>query len=227
MNYEGKNYKYFLLDFDGTVANTGIGITKGVAYALKHYGIEVEDLNILTDFIGPPLNESFQKFFGFSAEQADEAVTIYREYYAPYGLYESELYEGIIDLLQQVTKAGGKLVLATSKPEESARKLLEHFKADAYFEFIAGASFDLKMHRKGDVIRYAMNTANIPKEQAIMIGDRSQDVIGAKENDLPCIGVLYGFGDQEELEHAGADYIVENMKELTNLLLAMCDTKKA
>lgn len=223
MNQEGNKYRYFLLDFDGTVANTGIGITKGVAYALKHYGIEVEDLNTLNDFIGPPLGESFQKYFGFSEEQGNEAVTIYREYYGPYGLYESELYEGINDLLEQVTKAGGKIVLATSKPEESARKLLKHFNVESYFEFIAGASQDLKLHRKGDVIRYAMNSINIPKEQAIMIGDRSQDVQGAKENELPCIGVLYGFGDREELELAGADYIVEDMKELTSLLLAMCD----
>ncbi len=223
MNYEGNKYKYFLLDFDGTVANTGIGITKGVAYALKHYGIEVEDLNTLNNFIGPPLGESFQKYFGFSEEQGDEAVTIYREYYGPYGLYESELYGGINDLLEQVTKAGGKIVLATSKPEESARKLLNHFNVESYFEFIAGASQDLKLHRKGDVIRYAMNAMNIQKEQAIMIGDRSQDVHGAKENNLPCIGVLYGFGDKEELEQAGADYIVEDMKELTSLLLAMCD----
>lgn len=226
MNYEGKKYKYFLLDFDGTVANTGVGITKAVAYALKYYGIVIEDLNTLTDFIGPPLSDSFQKYFGFSKEQGDEAVVKYREYYAPYGLYESELYEGIIDLLDKVTKAGGKIVLATSKPEESARKLLEYFKANTYFELIAGASQDLSMHKKADVIRYAMNKINIPKEQAIMIGDREQDVFGAKENGLPCVGVLYGFGTRDELKNAGADYIVEDMKELTNLLMAMCDTKE-
>lgn len=226
MNYEGKKYKYFLLDFDGTVANTGIGITKGVAYALKYYGIEITDLNSLTNFIGPPLSDSFQRYFDFSKEQSKEAVVKYREYYTPYGMYESELYEGILDLLETVKKQGGKIVLATSKPESAARKLLDYFKADSYFELITGASEDLSMNKKGDVIRYAMNKINIPKEQAIMIGDREQDIFGAKENELPSIGVLYGFGDRDELENAGADYIVKDTKELKELILTMCETNE-
>jgi phosphoglycolate phosphatase len=225
MNYEGKKYKYFLLDFDGTVANTGIGITKGVAYTLNYYGIDVTDLSTLTNFIGPPLGDSFQRYYNFSKEQSEEAIIKYREYYKPIGMYESELYDGIIDLLEIVKKQGGKIVLATSKPELTARTLLSHFKADSYFELITGASEDLSLHKKGDVIRYAMNKINIPKEQAIMIGDREQDIFGAKENDLPSIGVLYGFGDRVELENAGADYIVKDTKELKELMLAMCETK--
>lgn len=226
MNELDNKYKYFLLDFDGTVANTGIGITKGVAYALKCYGITVTDLSTLNTFIGPPLSESFQTYFGFSKEQAEEAVVKYREYYTPHGLYESELYEGILDLLAAVTKAGGKVVLATSKPESMARKLLSYFEADSYFTYIAGASEDLSLHKKADVIAYAMKHCNIAKEQAIMIGDREHDIFGAKENGLPSIGVLYGFGNREEFNQAGADCIVEDVEELKNLLLSLCDSKE-
>lgn len=223
MNYEGRKYKYFLLDFDGTIANTGLGITKGVQYALKHFGIEVSDLSTLHNFIGPPLDESFERFFQFSKEQSKEAIVIYREYYTPYGMYESEIYDGIKDLLEAVTRKGGKIVLATSKPEIIAKELLEYFKADSYFTLIAGASQDLSRNKKADVISYAMNQIDISKEQAIMIGDREQDIFGAKENSLPSIGVLYGFGDRKELKDAGADYIVQDTKELKELMLAMCE----
>ncbi len=223
MNDKGKKYKYFLMDFDGTIANTGIGITKGVAYALKHYGIEVSDLSTLHNFIGPPLSESFQRYFNFSKEQSEEAVVVYREYYHDKGMYESELYSGMVDLLKSVTQKGGKIVVATSKAESIARELLEHFQVDHYFEFIAGASMDLSMHKKADVIRYAMKTVGISKDDVIMIGDRRQDIFGAKENELPSIGILYGFGDRAELEEAGADYIVDGTKELKELMLEMCE----
>lgn len=223
MNNEGKKFKYFLLDFDGTVVNTGEGITKGVAYALKYFGIEVSDLSSLHNFIGPPLTESFQQFYHFTEQQSIEAVKKYREYYKPYGMYESEPYEGMIALLKKVKEKGGKIVLATSKPEIMAKNLLKYFKADMYFELIAGSNPDEGRDKKGEVIQYAINKINIPFEQAIMIGDRKYDILGAKENKLSSIGVLFGFGDREELETAGADYIVKDTKELEKLMLSMCE----
>lgn len=215
-------YDYFLMDLDGTITDPKEGITKSVAYALKQYGIETENLDSLCKFIGPPLAQSFERFYGFSKEQSLEAVEKYREYYRPKGIFENYVYEGMEQLLQAVKERGGKLVLATSKPEIFAKQILEYFKIDHYFDLIAGSSMDTSRCEKGQVIEYALKSANIPIENAIMIGDREHDVMGAKENALPCIGVLFGYGNREELEAAQAEYIVKDVDELQKLMLSMC-----
>lgn len=217
-----KKYDYFLMDLDGTITDPKEGITKSVAYALKQYGIETENLDSLCKFIGPPLVWSFENYYGFSKEQSLEATEKYREYYRPKGIFENYLYEGMEDLLKAVKARGAKLVLATSKPEGFAKQILEHFKIDHYFDFVAGSSLDTSRCEKGQVIEYALSTMNIPPESAIMVGDREHDVIGAKENELSCIGVLFGYGDREELEAANAKHIVKDVGELKELMLSMC-----
>lgn len=202
-------YKVILFDLDGTLTDPGVGITNSVAYALRHYGIEVSDRTSLYPFIGPPLNDSFMKYYGFDAKKAMEAITVYREYFSTKGLFENEVYEGVEELLKQIRASGRKIVLATSKPEEFAVRILEHFDLIKYFDVVAGASMDEKRNKKGDVIAYAMEKGSFTADEAVMIGDREHDVLGAKENALPSIGVLYGYGNREELENAGADFIAE------------------
>lgn len=211
-------YDIILFDLDGTLTDPGLGITNSVAYALRYYGIEVEDRKSLYTFIGPPLGDSFMKYYGFSEEKAMEAIGVYREYFRDKGLYENEVYEGVRELLEKIKASGRKIVLATSKPEEFSVRILEHFDLMKYFDVVAGASMDEKRNKKGDVIKYAMEKGGFTAEKAIMIGDREHDVFGAKENDLPSIGVLYGYGSEDELKNAGADYIAETVEDIYDLL---------
>ncbi|MBE6036009.1 MAG: HAD family hydrolase [Clostridiales bacterium] len=235
-------YDIVLFDLDGTLTDSAPGITNSVAYALQHWGIEVEDKSQLRPFIGPPLRESFQKFYGFSEEDAELAVKYYREVFSVKGLFENSVYEGIPELLEKIKASGRKIVLATSKPEVFAVRILEHFGLAPYFDLTAGAVMDGTRDSKASVITYALQQfgltaealaaeAGIPadspeaaalldaaKEKVIMVGDREHDVLGAAENDLACIGVLYGFGDRAELEAAGAKYIAETPADILQYL---------
>lgn len=209
-----RKYQYFLMDLDGTITDPKEGITKSVAYALRYYGIQVENLDTLEKFIGPPLSDSFQEFYGFGEEKSLEAVEKYREYFKDRGIFENKLYPGMEKLLKTIVGQGGKIVLATSKPEVFAKRILEHFRIAEYFTFAAGSTLDTTRNTKGAVIRYALEHLGISGEDAVMVGDRRHDVIGAKENGMECIGVLFGYGDRAELEEAGADEIVETVEQL-------------
>lgn len=211
-------YKIILFDLDGTLTDPAEGITNSVAYALERYGIVIEDKRTLCNFIGPPLNDSFVKYFDFTEEKAMEAIYVYREYFRDKGIFENKVYEGIPQLLDKIKQSGRKIVLATSKPEEFALRILEYFNLSAYFDVVAGASMDEKRNKKGDVIRYAMEKGGFSAENAVMIGDREHDVFGAKENNLPSIGVLYGYGSRKELEEAGVDYIAETVEDIFGIL---------
>ena len=214
-------YKYVLFDLDGTLTNSELGITKSVQHALKRFGIEVEDRTKLRPFIGPPLGESFQVYYGLSEEESKKAIEYYRERFSVKGLYENEVYEGVEKMLQTLKDSGKKLIVATSKPEKFTMIILEHFDLLKYFDFVAGATMDGSRGEKADVIRYALEISGIEdKSEAIMIGDRKFDILGAKENGLASIGVLYGFGDREELTAAGADYIAECAEDIAEILLS-------
>lgn len=211
-------YKTVLFDLDGTLTDPGLGITNSVAYALKKYGIEVEEREKLYSFIGPPLNDSFKKCYGFSDEKAMEAIMYYREYFSDKGIFENEVYDGIKELLRRVKESGRKIVLATSKPEEFALRILEHFELTEFFDVVAGASMDEKRNKKGDVIKYALEKGCLTPEDAVMIGDREHDVLGAQENGIDTIGVLYGYGSRDELEKVRAMHIAETVNDIFDLL---------
>lgn len=212
--------QYILLDLDGTVTEPKEGITKSIRYALHHMGIEVTDLDSLCKHIGPPLKQGFMDFWGFSEEEADRGVELYREYFSVKGMYQNYEYEGMRDLLASLKRAGKKVYLATSKPEKFARMILEHFHLEPYFDDICGASMDGSRSEKGDVIHYVLEKNHITDlDQVVMAGDRSHDINGAKENQIDSIGVLYGYGTRKELEDAGAGRIVQTIAELKTRLL--------
>ena len=212
-------YKYVLFDLDGTLTNPEIGITSSVMYALEKFGIKVEDRKELHPFIGPPLTYSFQTFYGLSKEDSELAVKYYRERFSVKGLYENEVYSGVEKMLQELKERGKTLIIATSKPEEFTLKILKYFDLYKYFDYIAGATMDGSRGEKADVIRYALEISGIEdKSQAIMIGDRHYDILGAKEHGLDSIGVLFGFGDYEELTKAGANYIANSVEDILEYL---------
>ncbi len=215
-----KQYELILFDLDGTLTDPGIGITNSVAYALNKYGIEVQDKTELYKFIGPPLIDSFMKYYGFSYEQAQEAVVYYREYYAETGIFENRVYDGIEMLLLQLTDAGKRICLATSKPEPFAKMILEYFGLTQYFEYIAGAAMDETRTKKDEVIKYALEQCNLlGGSNVIMIGDREYDIFGAKTHGVDSIGVLFGYGSRAELESAGATYIAESVEDIAPFVL--------
>lgn len=210
-------YNTILFDLDGTLTDPAEGITNSVAYALKHWNIEIADKSTLNCFIGPPLYESFSKYFNFSENEAQKAVEVYREYFSVKGLYENKVYDGIEEVLFLLKSAGKKLAVATSKPEHFAVKILKHFSLEKYFDVIAGATMDGTRINKDDVIDYAIKQLSVTdKSKILMIGDRMYDVIGAKEMGIDCLAVSYGYGSREELENAHATFIVDNTKELLN-----------
>ena len=212
---------HILFDLDGTLTDPGLGITNSVAHALAHFGIAVVDRTELYRFIGPPLIDSFMEYYGFTEEQAQEAVKVYREYFADRGWAENTVYEGIETLLAELTAAGKTLLVATSKPQVFAERILHHFGLARYFTHICGVALQApRGYSKADVIREALDRAGVTDlNSAIMVGDRHHDIDGAKTVGLDSIGVLYGYGDRAEHEIAGADAIAEGVDALRKLLL--------
>ena len=216
------SWDIILFDLDGTLTDPKEGITKCVAHGLKHFGIEVEDLDTLTTFIGPPLIDSFMEFYGFSREQATEAIVKYRERYTTVGWAENIPYTGIHELCAKLKAAGKKLLVATSKPEGPAVRIMEHFDLAKYFDLIGGAPLDnSERGRKAAVIEDTLRRAGVTDlSRCVMVGDRLHDIHGAHEVGMPVIGVLYGYGDRAEHEAHGADYIAADLAELEAILLA-------
>lgn len=208
-----------LFDLDGTLTDPGIGITNSVMYALERYGISVSNRSELYRFIGPPLLESFERFYGFSSEEAVRAVEIYREYFSVKGLYENECYEGIERLLDTLKKQGKLLCLATSKPKVFAKQILAYFHLDGYFDYVSGSLLNGERTDKGEVIGHALSCLDAdgkkyPKDAMVMVGDREHDIKGAHKQGIEAIGVLYGYGNSKEFLQAGAEETVASVHEL-------------
>lgn len=212
-------YDIVLFDLDGTLTDPGEGITNSVAYALNKFGIKVNDKSELYNFIGPPLIDSFMKYYGMSYDDGLKAVEYYREYFGVTGIFENTMFDGIPDLLDTIKKSGRTISLATSKPEQYAVRILEHFNLTQYFDFVGAATMDETRSKKADVIDYTLKQLSITdKSKVVMVGDRHHDIEGAKQNGIDSIGVLVGYGDKAELENAGATYISENIDDIIKFL---------
>lgn len=216
-------YQYILFDLDGTLTDPKIGITTCVQYALHKMGIEEPDPDRLEPFIGPPLTDSFREFYGMNEAEAVRAVEYYRERFSTVGLFENEVYSGIPELLARLKKDGRKLAIASSKPTVYVKKILEYFSIYEYFDIIVGSELDGTRCRKEEVVEEALEQLSADdkfrKRDAVMIGDRKFDIEGAKAHQIPSIGVNYGYAADNELVEAGADCVVGNVKELSEVLL--------
>lgn len=214
-----KTYPYLFLDLDGTISDSAPGIVRSAQYALEAFGIPVSNPDDLLCFVGPPLEDSFQDFYHFTPQQADEAVKKYRERYEVTGVYENALYPGITDFLDAARRAGKTLMVATSKPQRMADLVLRHFGIADRFAFVGGRD-DATRRTKEEVIRYVMQCNGLTDlSQIVMIGDRKHDILGARAVGLDSVGVLYGYGSRQEFEAADATYIVNDLEELQRLLL--------
>jgi len=213
-------YKVILFDLDGTLSDPKVGITKSVQYALHEMGIDEPDIDKLECFIGPPLQVSFAEHFNFDEAHTRKAIELYRERFKAKGMFENELYSTIPLLLQSLKEQGYTLVVATSKPTVFAEQILKHFEIDQYFERIVGGFLDGSRASKTEIIQYILDKYKENKlSDFIMIGDRSHDIVGARNTGIASIGVTYGYGSYDELRHSNATHIVKSVDQLKEILM--------
>ncbi len=194
-------------DLDGTLTDPKPGITKSIQYALQrldHPAIPTDDE--LTWCIGPPLRTSFVRLLG-GEHSADRAVSLYRERFSDVGLYENAVYDGIDEVLTALRASGHRLFVATSKALVFADRIIDHFGLRDHFERVFGAELDGTRADKSDLLQYALKETAVDPSKTLMIGDRSHDMVGARNNGMKGIGVLYGYGSREELLEAGARHV--------------------
>lgn len=207
----------FLFDLDGTLTDSEEGILKAFKYTLEKMNLEKVDDEILRNYIGPPLNETFKRKFNLYDEDNNRAIVYFREYYREYGKYENIPYKRMKELLEKISK-NNTLAVATSKVEDQAIEIVKHFDLD-YFDLIVGATEGSSRSKKYEIIEYALNKLEVKdRSKVYMIGDRFTDINGAHRAGINSIGVLWGFGSKEELEDCKADYIVKSVEELESLI---------
>ena len=215
---ENKTVLFF--DLDGTIVDSKAGILESVKYALKFFDIEEKDEEKLNLFIGPPLFDAFSSVYGMNQEQSDLAVEKYRENYRENkGILKYTLYPEIEEVLKSLKEAGKTICLATAKPLEFAKMILEDANIDKYFDVVNGASFDETKRTKEAVIKETIDKNGFLKEEILMIGDRENDVSGAIKNEIDVLGVLYGYGDEKELIDAGCKNIVKDVLDIKKFIL--------
>jgi phosphoglycolate phosphatase len=207
-----------LFDLDGTLTDPTEGITNCLVHALREMGAHVPTRETLATTIGPPLRDAFRHFLQTdNTADVERAVTLYRERFAPIGLFENTLYEGIDAALAALHARGVQLILATSKPHVYARQILEHFSLGKYFHAIHGSELDGTRDKKNELIAHILATHNIAPDNALMIGDRAVDITGARTNGVAGIGVLWGFGAEAELTAAAPQRLLTHPAELSQL----------
>lgn len=211
-------YDYYLFDFDGTIADTGEGIRKSVAYSLEKLGYPVPDIEVLNRFIGPPLHDSYRRYFGMTDEQATRAIEVYRERYLDVGLYESRLYPGIPALLKALRARGAYVALASAKPAIMLERLSKYFGIDIYFDAMSGTGMGRHSADKRDLLMAALPEGARP-ERACMMGDRCFDMDAAKALGMFAVGTDYGYSEPGELAASGADAVYGSVREMAEALL--------
>lgn len=213
--------KYVLFDMDGTLCNSSKGIFRSFRYAFEKLNFDFPQDGDLSDCVGPPLLESFTRIFGGDTFRAEEGVRAYRERYAVLGWQEIELYPYVKECLTSLKNAGYILGVATGKPQVFAEKIVEKCGIDSLFSVVSGSKLDNSFDDKAEIIAVALKTLGANPAQAVMVGDRRQDIVGAKKKGLLSVGIRIGFAKEGELEQAGADHIVPDFYELEKLLLSL------
>lgn len=205
--------KTIYFDLDGTLTDPKVGITRSIQYALEKLGRVAPPQEDLTWCIGPPLRGSLLKLLG-DDHLADRAVSLYRERFSDIGIYENGVYAGIEDTLASLAGCGRRLFVATSKPRVYAERIIDHFNLASYFDCVFGSELDGTRSDKTELLRYALETARIDPTDAVMVGDRSHDIVGARNNGMRALGVLYGYGSKDELIQAGAHHVCATPQEI-------------
>lgn len=218
-------FDVILFDLDGTLTDSAPGIINCLKYALDDLGIDHPDDATMRSHLGPPLVVTFSEHYGLDDATVDRAIAKYRERYHDVGLFENSAYDGIPALLDALDNAHATLAIATSKPTPSATRILAHFGFAEHFAFIGGAELNGPRQHKADVIAHTIDALRDQGDMTgtstvVMIGDRKHDISGALAHGFPGIGVLWGYGDAEELTTAGAIRTVESPTALLDVLVS-------
>ncbi len=209
--------KTIFFDLDGTLTDPKPGITRSIQFALERLGRPVPVEDELTWCIGPPLLASLRQLLG-DDDLAANALVLYRERFSETGLYENTVYEGIPEALESLRAANARLYVATSKPRVYAERILDHFGLSPYFATTFGSELDGTRVDKTELLRHALRITKATPSRSTMIGDREHDMIGARNNGLKAVGVLYGYGAREELEAAGAGALIAKPLDLFDII---------
>ena len=213
-----RRYDYYLFDFDGTVADTGEGIRRSVAYALEQLGCPALDEATLSRFIGPPLHDSFVEYCGLDDAGTETAIEKYRERYVDTGLYESRLYAGMASLLRALHRSGAWVAIASAKPRFMLERLAEHFGIAGYIDRISGTGLSRHSADKRDLILAAL-PEGAALSRACMVGDRRFDIEAGKALGMGAVGADYGYSLPGELAEAGADAVFGTLSDMAEYLL--------
>ncbi len=205
-----------LFDLDGTLTDAAPGIVNGMRIVFDHFSVPQPDETTMRTHLGPPLAVTWREHYNFTDEQITQALAVYREYYHDVGMFENEVFDGIPELLRQLNNDGITLATATSKPDFSATRIIEHFGLRDHFAFIGAANLEGTRDSKALVIEHTLEQlqANVESHRILMVGDRHHDVHGAREHGIDTIGVLWGYGDAQELTRAGAIALANNPQDL-------------
>ena len=210
---------HLLFDLDGTLTDPKLGIVSCIRYALDGLNIEIAEDIPLESYIGPPLRDTFRSLCGDDGD-IEAAVTLYRERFTTIGLFENQLYDGIPLCLEQLQTRVESIHLATSKPAIYAERIIDHFGLRRYFDVVYGSELDGRLGDKTELIKHIIEREKLNVANTVMIGDRSFDVIGARNNDVRVIGVLWGYGSEDELRQAGADALCRHPTDIHEQLFA-------
>lgn len=215
--------KYAFFDLDGTIMRSDPGVIECVKYSIEKSGFQMPDIKTLFKFIGPPLRDSYMDFCSMTEEQSMRAIAYYRERYNAKGIFECEVYPGIIELFARLKSNGIIIATATSKPEHMAVRIAGKFGLNEYLTLVAGSD-DTETQTKTDVILNAFDRLSIrefDRDSVLMIGDRKFDVIGAHNCGIKCLGAVWGYGTKEELVSSGADYCAYTAAEAGDIILSI------
>jgi Predicted phosphatases len=212
-------YDLIIFDLDGTLTNSEPGITSSVKYALEKMGQPVPDISILRKFIGPPQWHSFVHYCGLTQEQTAQAVKNYREIYEVSGAFQNKPYPGMIDFLEELRANGATLAVATTKPARITSRVLDYFDMTKYFAHVSGPDDSERSGDKSVLINSCLDACHVKPDRAVMIGDTVYDTVGARNSATNFIGVLYGFGTQEDMQAQGGKTFARDIDELRGMLL--------
>jgi phosphoglycolate phosphatase len=212
--------KNVFFDLDGTLTDSREGITRCIQYSLANLGRPSLSNIELQSYIGPPLRASFMQLLGSGDEALiEKAVSLYRERFSKTGIFENLLYPGVVDLLSTLNRGPIKVYLVTSKPKYYAEIIIKHFQLTQWFQDIYGSEMDGRFGNKADLVKLLLSNRNIGPGEAVMVGDRKEDIIAGKANGTKTIGVTYGFGSEQEITDSAPDYICNNPLEIQNVVL--------
>ena len=213
-----KKYETILFDLDGTLTDPAEGLTLGFEYALDKMGMPRESREALRRFIGPPLLDVWQTEYGLTRAEAERMIAVFREYYDIYGWWDNKPYDGIREELATLKSRGYRLLVATSKPERTAKRVLSLFALDKYFDFIGGAESGSERYTKTAVLKYVLESTGASVDTSILVGDRMYDREGARAVGIDSLGVLWGHGSREEICSSGFTIVAEKPCEIVKIL---------